>query len=382
METRRNYKKILLRGVLLTILCLLFGFIDGFRSYFSAYYNGTFFLDLSVALRWDVPAWTVWIAFIPLVLWLCERFPVGRDNWFAALIVFLPVGLAIAATRTFLSVCLNLLFFESWESLSNWLPGKPFFLFTDFVIAFVFYAVVLAFGQATNYYKRYREEELRAARLESQLSRAELSALKMQLQPHFLFNALNSISALQLENTEAAQEMTARLGDFLRMTLENAGTQEVTLEREIEFLRCYLEIEKVRFGRRLTTEIEIEPAVLAARVPNLILQPIVENSLKHGIEPRAAAGKINIRAIAENGWVRVEVRDNGKGIEGNFDKALSGGLGLSNTESRLRQLYGANFRFDLQNAGDGDGSSGLLVTLRLPREKTGEEKNLNGENRN
>ena len=253
----------------------------------------------------------------------------------------------------------------------RWFPQRYYYLITDFLIALVFYALVLAFAQATNYYKRYREEELHALQLESQLSRSQLDALKMQLHPHFLFNALNSISALQMEDTEAAQEMTAQLGDFLRMTLENVGTHEVTLEKEIEFLECYLDIEKVRFGRRLTTNIEIAPELLNCRVPNLILQPLVENAIRHGIAPNAALGQINIRAARENGWLKIAVADNGKGIEKEkMNRVLTSGLGLSNTQARLEQLYGADFRFDLQNAASG----GLLVTLRLPhKQERGEE---------
>lgn len=189
----------------------------------------------------------------------------------------------------------------------QWFPQRYFYLITDFSIALVFYALVLAFGQATNYYKRYREEELRRSQLEAQLTKAQLDALKMQLHPHFLFNALNSISALQMENAEAAQEITARLGDFLRMTLENVGAQEVSLRREIEFLECYLDIEKVRF-KRLTTEIEVAPEVFDCAVPNLILQPLVENSIRHGLSKQTAAGQINIRAGRENGWLRLGSR--------------------------------------------------------------------------
>ncbi|HSK73019.1 MAG TPA: histidine kinase, partial [Pyrinomonadaceae bacterium] len=272
-------------------------------------------------------------------------------------------GIAIALARTFFPAFIHILFLDGLADLQEWLPGKFFILVSDFIIAFSFYLLVLAFGQAVNYYKQFREEELHASQLELQLSKAQLQALKMQLHPHFLFNALNSISALQHEDKEAAQEMIARLGDFLRLTLENVGTQEVTLEREIEFLQCYLDIEKVRFGKRLTTDFEIEPEVLNCRVPNLFLQPLVENSLRHGISNKTSQGRINIKASRENGWVKVEVEDNGKGIkDSDLEKVFSSGLGLSNTKARLEQLYGSNFRFHLENAEGG----GLIAALRLP----------------
>ncbi|MDQ3751045.1 MAG: histidine kinase [Acidobacteriota bacterium] len=371
---KKPFQRILVQGFLLTILCLLLGLIDGLRSYVSAYSNGVFYLDLDVALRWDVSGWLIWIPLIPFVFWLSRRFPLDRNNWRLGLLIFLPVGLLLALARAFFPALVQVVFFDGYDEMRQWLPNRFYILITDFLIAFAFYTLVLTFGQAINYYKRYREEELRTSQLEAQLSKAQLDALKMQLHPHFLFNALNSISALQMESTEAAQEMTARLGDFLRMTLENVGTSEVTLKREIEFLECYLDIEKVRFGRRLTTNIEIAPEVLNCRVPNLILQPLVENAIRHGIAPNAAAGQINIRAARENGWLKITVADNGKGIENDkLNKILTSGLGLSNTQARLEQLYGANFRFELQNAKKG----GLLATLNLPHKQGRSEEIFN-----
>ena len=146
------------------------------------------------------------------------------------------------------------------------------------------------------------------------------------------------------------------------------------MKREIEFLECYLDIEKVRFGRRLATNIEIAPEVLLCRVPNLILQPLVENAIRHGLAKQTANGKINISAARENGWLKIAVADNGKGIEdGKLDKVFISGLGLSNTKARLEQLYGANFRFELQNAEKG----GLLATLRLPYNQKRDEEIFN-----
>jgi LytS/YehU family sensor histidine kinase len=158
--------------------------------------------------------------------------------------------------------------------------------------------------------------------------------------------------------------MIARLGDFLRLTLENSGTQEVTLQKELEFLQCYLEIERVRFQDRLTTRMDIDSRSLDSRVPNLILQPIVENALRHGIAPRSTPGRIEISAKRNNGSLRIEVKDNGPGISaisatnGRFQE----GLGLTNTRSRLEQLYGAAHRFELAN----DPHGGLTVMLEIP----------------
>jgi signal transduction histidine kinase len=226
------------------------------------------------------------------------------------------------------------------------------------------YGLILVFSHASSYYRRYREGELRAVQLQAQLSQAQLQALKMQLHPHFLFNTLHSISALVHKDPEAADRMIARLGDFLRLTLENSGTQEVTLQKELEFLQCYLEIERIRFQDRLTTRMEIDSRSLDSRVPNLILQPIVENALRHGIAPRSTPGRIEISAKRSNGSVRIEVKDNGPGISaisatnGRFRE----GLGLTNTRARLEQLYGEAHRFELAN----DPHGGLTVTLEIP----------------
>src|SRR5262249_29158966 len=162
------------------------------------------------------------------------------------------------------------------------------------------------------------------------LAQAQLSALKMQVHPHFLFNTLHSISALLHCDVEAADRMVARLGDFLRLTLDHSGDQEVTLEQELEFLRCYLDIELTRFQDRLTVNLDIEPATLEAQTPNLILQPIVENAIRHGIATRIEPGRIEISSARRGGRLRIEVRDDGPGFASNSNGAgFREGIGLS-----------------------------------------------------
>jgi len=225
-------------------------------------------------------------------------------------------------------------------------------------------ASILLISYAFDYQRRYREGEVRATRLEAQLAQAQLQALKMQLHPHFLFNTLHSISALVHKNPDAADKMIARLGDFLRMTLENSGAHEVSLQEELEFLKCYLEIERIRFAERLTVQLDIEPETLDARLPNLILQPIVENAIRHGISPRTIPGRIEIEARRLNGFLQVQVTDNGPGISSNSNTGtiVREGVGLANTQARLKQLYGENHRLDLSNAATG----GLTVLLEIP----------------
>jgi sensor histidine kinase YesM len=230
----------------------------------------------------------------------------------------------------------------------------PSTLFTYWAILGVIYAF--------NYYRKYREHELKASHLETQLAQAQLQALKMQLHPHFLFNTLHAISSLMRKDVEAADSMITRLSDLLRLTLETTGVQEVTLRQELEFLERYLEIEQTRFRDRLTVRMEIEPETLDARVPNLILQPLVENAIRHGIAPRSAPGWIEIRATHDDRMLHLQVRDNGPGLPPDLEAEMKEGVGLANTRARLEQLYGAAQRFDLNNAAEG----GLIVSLTLP----------------
>ena len=188
---------------------------------------------------------------------------------------------------------------------------------------------------------------------------AQLHALKMQLHPHFLFNTLNSISELMHEDQEAAERMLKRLEDFLRLTFQNSDIQEISLEKELEFLRNYLEIQQVRFQNRLKVDLKIDPAAMKDSVPNLILQPIVENAIRHGIAPRLGPGKIEIRASHDNGQLLLQVEDDGPGLPGGEYRE---GLGITNTRMRLEQLYGKQCRFQMTNNSYG----GLLVTLQIP----------------
>ena len=228
------------------------------------------------------------------------------------------------------------------------------------------YWLLILVSHVLNYYNSYKKGRLQAAQLRTELVQSQLEALKMQVHPHFLFNTLHSISALLNKDVGAARSMIMRLGDFLRLTLENAGTQEVTLQQEMEFLNGYLEIERVRFQDRLTTLVNVDPLMLDIPVPNLILQPIVENAMRHAIATHSDCGRIEITAAARNGALRIQVKDNGPGLPVDQDCVhLRKGLGLANTRARLERLYGADHLFELTN----DPAGGLIVTLEIPRER-------------
>ena len=358
----RYFKKSAVYYLLIFLLCLMIGLIDGYRSHITSFDKGQFGVDLDIAIWWDVSGWLIWVALVPFVFYLCRTYPINLKNWHHRLLFFIPLGLLFSLVRTLFPFLIDIVSSQSFDTL-EWLSNYYFYLFTDYLVAFVFYSLVLTFGQAVNYYKQYREEELRVLQLESQLSKAQIQALKMQLHPHFLFNALNSISAMQHKDFEIAQEMTVRLGDFLRLTLENVGVQEITLEQEIRFLKCYLDIERVRFENGLDTNIKIAPEVRFCKIPNLILQPLVENAIKHGIVPLKRRGKINIRAEKVDHWLKVEITDNGRGLENqNGSNGSSNGIGLTNTKARLQKIYSKDFRFQMQDSIAG----GLSVTLFLP----------------
>ncbi len=319
-------------------------------------------------LVWELPYWFLWAALAPLIFKITRRYPFDRKQWFRNSMIHIAACLLLSfvhrAVYLVLGWLLHVAVYQQFSSIPELYQSDIFF---NLPTGFMSYGTFMLISHVVDYYRRYQREELRASRLKTELAEAQLEALKMQLHPHFLFNTLNSISALLDEDVEAADEMLTRLGDFLRLTLENSGAQQVTLQEELEFLRCYLEIERVRFHDRLTVSIEIAPETLDARVPNLILQPIVENAIRHGIVARAAAGRIEIRSGLSNNTLRLQVKDNGPGLSSTQDSGgkLRGGFGLANTRARLEQLYGAAHRLEMSDAVEG----GFEVTLEIPFEK-------------
>jgi len=305
----------------------------------------------------------LWAIATPLVLWLAQRYRIESHNWLQRFLLQFLLSLLVVSA---LLVVNNILLMMFWGRTSQITPFRVFsFVYRNLDRWLFIYWAILFMSHAYNYYNNYRKGELKAAELRTQLVQSQLEALKMQIHPHFLFNTLHSISALLSKDTEGARRMIVRLGDFLRLTLENSGSMEVTLQQEIEFLKGYLEIERIRFQDRLTTDIRVDPEVLDVRVPNLILQPIVENAMRHAVGS-SKSGRVEVVAAPRNGVVRIEVRDNGPGIQadGVLDARRGRGLGLVNTQARLAGLYGDAARFELSNNPRG----GLVVALEIPRE--------------
>jgi signal transduction histidine kinase len=206
--------------------------------------------------------------------------------------------------------------------------------------------------------------DARSSQLQGQLEKARLQSLKSQLQPHFLFNTLNSISALMLTNVEAADRMITRLGDLLRISLETAGTQMTTLSRELEFVSCYIEIEKVRFEERLKVSIDVAPEALDASVPHLLLQPLVDNAIKHGISRLVSGGEIHISVTQDDADLHIEVRDNGPGFREPAHSS-SGGVGLRITRERLETIYGQDQSVEVLSLPQGGVAARVCIPLRM-----------------
>jgi two-component system LytT family sensor kinase len=307
------------------------------------------------AVSYALGDWYVFAVLSIPVVWLARRFDFESGNRARSFAVHLPASLLFSLAYMVLRALVG-----RWQSEASFAEAFQPLLVKTWHFNLLIYWVIVAVSFAFDYYRKYRERELRAVELEKQLAQAKLQALQMQLNPHFLFNTLHSISSLMHQDTEAADRMMVRLSDLLRAALDSSDTQEVTLGQELEILQLYLGIEQIRFGNRLTVNLDIAPDTLDARVPNLILQPLVENAICHGIEPHAKPGHIELRARRADGVLTLEVCDNGGGLP--KDVPNREGIGLTNTRARLRTFYGEAHGFELCDAP----GSGLLVRLTFP----------------
>lgn len=300
------------------------------------------------------------------ILWLGRRVRLEHDRvgrWLAthlcASVVFSPI---YVATVSWLEA--GELSVQTGQVLTfSYLFGKLWLHY--FIWNVVMYWLVLMVQAGWHSYERFREQQLREVALATELVQARLQALRMQINPHFFFNTLNTIAALIHDDPHAADRMIVRLSDLLRRSIDRAETQEVPLREEIDFLRSYLDIEQTRFGDRLTVNIEVEPGTEDLMVPFLVLQPLVENAIRHGIEPREEPGHIEIRARRAGHQLELLVKDNGDGLPA---EPAREGIGLTNTRSRLMHLYDEEADFELNNMPGG----GLEVRIRIPARATTE----------
>jgi sensor histidine kinase YesM len=217
------------------------------------------------------------------------------------------------------------------------------------------YAAAVSMNYALLYYRKSRERAVRASQLEMRLVEAQLKTLQQQLHPHFLFNTLHAVSALMHRDVDAADRTLMRVSDLLRLTVERLGEPEIILGAELDFLRRYLEIERTRFADRLVVRYDVQPEALDALVPTLLLQPLVENAIKHGVARKSGEGHVDITARRDHDKLWIEVRDDGVGLSEDALTALQKGIGVSTTRARLQHQFGADYRFEFHRLAQGVG---------------------------
>jgi two-component system, LytTR family, sensor kinase len=299
----------------------------------------------------------LWAAFTPAILWLARRYRIQRQDAWRPLLTHAAFSVGFALLDAVLDVAIGRgLGLEPRHSLTGTFVANSF-------INLVSYFAAVAIGHAVQYHGLYVERRLAASRLEAQLLGAQIGALEMQLRPHFLFNTLHTVASLVRagRNPEAVR-MIAGLSDLLRASLRDGGPAEVPLRQEIEFVERYLAIEQIRFQDRLETRVTAEPEALDALVPPLILQPLVENAILHGIERRSAPGRVAVGAARRNGTLVLRVEDSSDRPSALSSGRGGTGIGLSNTQTRLRHLYGEHQRLELTGTPDG----GTVATVELP----------------
>jgi two-component system, LytTR family, sensor kinase len=307
----------------------------------------------------------IWAVLTLPILALARRFPLIGRYWLRHLLLHTLISLLTGVLYTVVDSLIGAVLSDGL-SIPALLERVQRALKARSILEVMTYWAIVCVGHALDYYRRQQERELRASQmelkasqLEASLRQAQLDTLRMQLHPHFLFNTLNTISVLMREDVEAANRLLIQLSELLRAAIKNER-QEVPLRQELDFLGRYLEIEQTRFRGRLSTRIDAAPETLDALVPTLILQPLVENAVKHGITRCSKPGLIEISAQREDGFIELRVRDNGPGLISS--EGVGNGVGLTNTKARLQQLYHTACRFELQNTEIG----GLVVTIAFP----------------
>lgn len=344
-------------------------------------WNSVEFLSRGRPISWPGPLfeeiiyWSLWLILTPLILLFAKKYRIEWNRLLSTTTAHLLFFAVVSVCQYFSFMYITFFLFRAPTpegALLDVLDRLPWLYSGIFRNIYKYWAIVGTY-YAIDYSLKYRERErestelkLRASQLEAQLAQAQLAALKMQLQPHFLFNTLNTISVLMREDVDKANRMLLRLSELLRIALEKMEVHEIPLEQEIAFLKRYLEIEEMRFEDRLHVKIEVQPEVVDALVPNLVLQPLVENAIRHGITKSASAGRIEVKAARGNGKLILEVFDDGPGIKDlESNKFKSNGIGLANTQRRLEQLYGDDFSFELRGVETG----GTLVRVVIPLRK-------------
>jgi signal transduction histidine kinase len=333
-------------------------------------------VDWFSALWLEVLYWVPWLALTPALLAAARRWPLGSGaprghiTWHLGAMVAISIIQVVAADALQYAASVAHGMFTAPDRMERMLTAYGRSFPALMITAWWKYWVFMGLYSAFDYHRRFREREVAAARLETQLATAQLQALRMQLHPHFLFNALHSAAMLTMIDPERAHRVLVQLSALLRTTLDRSWSAEVPLAEELDFLDRYLAIERVRFQDRLKVAIEADDDALGCVVPNLILQPLVENAVRHGIARRIDAGSLTIRGSRQNGSLVLEVQDDGPGLPAGWalDAPNRGGVGLANVRARLERMYGESGRLELMAPAGADGRPmhGLLARVTIP----------------
>ncbi|HTA78793.1 MAG TPA: sensor histidine kinase [Terracidiphilus sp.] len=321
-------------------------------------------------LRIYLAQWWTWGLLTPAIMAADHRLPFSPRELGQRLVAHLPLSVVFTMVCFYLFTVLRATFgVTPWSSLQLNQQFSATVLGWQ-VWYWLVYWIIVGGLQAYTYYERYISSELRLERLEHSFAEARLNALRMQLDPHFLFNALNTISSHVERDPKLTRRMIEHLGDLLRLSLESRDKQEVPLAEELSFLEHYLAIQKIRFGAHLKVKMQVDPEVRFAAVPALVIQPLVENAIRHGISRRAAGGTVTVQAASVGGRLALRVLDDGVGLPQGWTMGSSAGLGLSITRERIAGLHpNGESRFELRNRAEGGAEVEILLPLRLVGEE-------------
>jgi two-component system LytT family sensor kinase len=349
----------LIRGFGWVALWSLVGLAIASEIYLSSNFLGRS-ITWGEAISDSLEDWYVYGVLSLGVVWLARNFPPERGSrWITACI-----HLAAALAFSFVYIVVRTLVGQA----DGWITGEPApfgeifhpLLVRTFPFNLLVYGVILSVSHALDYYRKYHERTVQTLELERHLTEARLQALLHQLKPHFLFNTLNGIASLMHTDVDAADRMLVRLSELLRITMSHTGAPQTTLREEVAFIERYLDIEKIRFRNRLEVSIAVDEDAIDAQVPSLILQPMIENAMRHGVEPHSRMGRIELLGRRGDGNLVLTVTDNGSGMP--VDGPKREGIGIANTRARLAELYGSRQKFELVNGPEG----GLCVRITIP----------------
>src|SRR5687767_6351360 len=325
--------------------------------------NDTMDIEVWRLLVLNFAYWYVPAALTGTIFRIAQHFRVDTTGWPRALAVHALAAITFSVVHLAAMISVRAVLWPGrlFPGYGSWTSFVQRIYLTNLDWALMTYSAIVGLSYALGYYRESQARAIGAAHLEARLAEARLKTLEAELHPHFLFNTLHAISTLVHTQPDAADRMISRLSDLLRLTFDRSGAAGVPLKEELEFLQKYLEIEQIRFQDRLAVKFDIDPETLDAEVPRMILQPLVENAIKHGIAPRSGQGLIQISARKQGDKVLIEVRDNGVGLSKNARARFSNGVGLSNTRARLECLYGSEQRLDFA-----EGQGGLAVQMLIP----------------